>query len=200
MFLNAALVPLNSLLAPLASEVFHSGTESISVLNIAIMGGQIVGMTFYPLVRQKFTLRGKNLLGVGVIYFGVYHILLIALQVFYDNRIFLYIFLTVATAIAGVLLAMMSSFMNIELIKQIDERYMARVSAFSTSLCSAAMPVMSFVISGIVALVGVGAVFVAAGALCVILGVPLFFTRILNVTDIQPGDVPSSETSETVAV
>ena len=51
-FLNAILVPLNSLQAPLAGDILGGGAEILSILGISITVGMLLGSVTYPMVQR----------------------------------------------------------------------------------------------------------------------------------------------------
>ena len=51
-FLNVLVVPVNSLQAPLASEVLGGGAEILSILGVALTLGMIAGSAIYPAVQK----------------------------------------------------------------------------------------------------------------------------------------------------
>ena len=73
-FLNAIMVPLNSLQAPLAGEVLGSGAEILSILGIAATFGMLFGSITYPMV-QKF-MSDRAIWMVGGLGVATFYILL----------------------------------------------------------------------------------------------------------------------------
>lgn len=57
--MNAILVPLNSLQAPLAGDILGGGAEILSILGISITVGMLLGSVTYPMVQR--IILGKGL-------------------------------------------------------------------------------------------------------------------------------------------
>lgn len=166
-FLNAALVPLDSLQAPMANEILGGGAEILSVYGVATTLGMLIGSAAYPMLVQK--VRANVLILVGGESVGLYYLAMILCQPFYSNKIFLYVYVVVSNVILGLLVAMMSSFMNVAIVKQTDQQYLARVSAIMSATACAAIPVTSFVVSFIAAWTSVSNIFILAGIVDMIL-------------------------------
>lgn len=172
-FLNAILVPLNGLQAPLSTEILHGGAEILSILGIAITAGMIVGSAVYPVIQKSINNRGVVLLGgTGI---GVYYLAIVCCEPLYDSRWFMYGFVSVLSFLLGMFATLLNSFMNVGFVSELDEAYFARAAAVTTALSSAATPVVSFIISAIAVMVNVEWLFIIAGILD--LAVMPFFLR-----------------------
>lgn len=170
-FVNGILVPFNSLKAPLVNEILHGGAEVLSILGIALTGGMIAGSTFFPLLRKYLSSRSVVFLscsGVGVYYLG-----LIACIPFYSSKWFMHMYVAVASAIFGFLATLFNSFVNVELVKQINASYLARVASVTTAICSAATPVVSFIVSIAATFVKTEWIYIAAGVIDLLM-LPVF--------------------------
>lgn len=159
--LNAFLTPLNSLMAPLAEEVLNAEAVMVSVLSTGATVGMLIGSVTYPLLRKWLSARLTFALpGFGI---GVYYIGLIVCRPLYDNVIFTYIYVALTTGLLGCFASWLISFMNVELMKKIDEGYLARSVGVVSAMEVAATPVMSFVISAVIGLTGTANIFLWTG-------------------------------------
>lgn len=160
-FLNAILVPFNSLQAPLSTEILKGGAEILSILGIATMAGMLLGSVTYPMVSKKL---GDNKIilfgGSGV---GLYYVLLVVCQPFYTSRIFMYGFVAVASAVFGYFAALLTSYINVELVSSVEESYLARVAAIVSALGTAATPAVSFLMSIIAVFASTQTIFLVVG-------------------------------------
>ena len=170
-FLNAMLVPFNSLQAPLAKEVLHQGAEILSILGFFLTVGMILGSSLYPLVSQK--LSSSKIVFCGGAGIGIYYLSLILCTPLYENRIFTYIFLAVASILFGIFATMLMSFVQIEFVKVVSQEYMARTGAIMDAFGSAATPVMAFIISLLASSVKIHWIFMITGVVN-ILAMPFF--------------------------
>ena len=71
---NAMFVPINSLQAPMVSEVLKSDAIMMSVFSITLTLGMLLSTVIYPAVAYHFT--GKRIIAIVGIVFGLYHITL----------------------------------------------------------------------------------------------------------------------------
>lgn len=165
-FLNVILVPFNSLQAPLAEEILLGGAEILSILSVALTIGMLIGSVTYPVVRKA--MRGKRLVFCGSLCIGIYYLGLIFCQPFYESKIFMYFFVAAASVLFGYFVSLIMSFVNVEVVKQVEESYMARVAAIVSAFGSAATPVASFLVATMAIWMKTEILFAAAGIIDVI--------------------------------
>ena len=172
-FLNAILVPFNSLQAPLTSEILCGGAEVLSVLGIALTFGMMLGTAVYPLLGK--VLNAKGYVALCCMGIGLYYIGLVACKPFYDSKIFMYGFVAVSSFLCGVMVSIFMTFLNIEFVRKIDEEYLARAAGIMSALSVASVPVASVLVSAIATVVATEWLFVVAGTLAIV--VCPFFLR-----------------------
>lgn len=172
-FLNAILVPFNSLQAPLTSEILHGGAEVLSVLGIALTLGMMIGTAVYPLLTK--VLNSKGYVALCCIGIGLYYIGLVACKPFYDNRIFMYGFVAVASFLCGVMVSVFMTFLNVEFVKKINGEYLARAAGIMSALSVASVPFASVVVSVMATVIATEWLFIAAGVMALL--VCPFFLR-----------------------
>lgn len=165
-FLNAMLVPFNSLQAPLASEILGGGAEVLSIMGIMLTVGMLLGSITYPMLQQKIC--EKHLIVAGTLGMGIYYLGLVVCQPLYGSKWLMYALVTIMSTLFGYLVALANSCMSVALVKQVDENYLARVGGIVTALASAATPIVSFVVSAAVVYISTEAFFIVAGVLDVI--------------------------------
>ena len=177
-FLNAALVPLNSLQAPLASEILGGGAEILSVIGITLTLGMLLGSFIYPMVSKK--LSPKVIMVLCALAIAAYYITVPACMPLYKSKVFMYGFTVVIDLVLGMAAGMASAFGNVFIVKRVKEEYLARVGSITCALGMAAMPVTSFIVSGLVAYVSTAKVFVVAGVAAVFVTIAIMFSKTLN--------------------
>lgn len=180
-FLNAVLVPFNSLQAPLVQEVIHREADILSILGIALTVGMMAGTMIYPMIAKLFQARTIFFAGGGSI--GLYYVGLILCEPLYSNPIFTYAFVIVTSLMVGVCIAIFMSFLQIEFIKNTKEEYLARLSGISTAFGALATPVVSFVISAIVQNISTQHVFLITGIIDVCVCGMLLFHKVFRKYD-----------------
>jgi MFS family permease len=170
-FLNGVLVPLNSLQAPLVREVLGAGEIMLSVLQISITLGMIIGATVYPYISRKLSRHAIASLGGYSI--AVYYFTFVFAGNYVDSVLILYIIISVVSFAVGIAVSLFSSLCSVEFVKNIESAYMARVSAIFGATCVAAIPVVSLIISALAGVVSTIVLFFVAGVLDVIICISL---------------------------
>lgn len=170
-FLNGILVPYNSLQAPLISEVLHSTEIMLSVMACALTIGMILGAGVYPYLSRK--LNSRIVASLGGYSIGLFYFSMIVVGRFITSAILMYILMALISFIVGVAVSLLSSFLGVELVKSIEEQYLARISSIYGAACVAAMPVVSFLISAIAGFTPTWLIFVISGVLDIIICINL---------------------------
>ena len=170
-FLNAILVPLNSLQAPLAGDI-------LSILGISITVGMLLGSVTYPMVQR--IIPGKGLWIASGLGIALFYIMLPVCRPLYTSRILVCAFTAVFSFILGYTVALVNSHLSVFAVKRIRTDYLARISGITTAAGAASMPVASFLVSIVVAYVDTSAIFITSGVLALIVTVCMFFSRTLG--------------------
>lgn len=164
---NGMLVPVNSFLAPLVSDVLGQGSELLSVIGVAIAVGSIVGSVFYPMMIKRMSVKmfvfvtGMIMsLGMSLITVG---------SLFKENTLLVYVIAGVLSLVIGSCTSLLSSLFSVQFMKNVEESYMARAQAICGAVSTAAMPILSFIMSGLVKFVSVGELIAASGIFCAII-------------------------------
>lgn len=176
-FLNAIMVPLNSLQAPLAGEVLGRGAEILSILGIAATFGMLFGSITYPMV-QKF-MSDRAIWMVGDLGVATFYILLPVCRPLYTSKILVYTVTAVLTFIMGYTVALVNSHLNVFMVKRIRQDFLARTDGITIALSTASMPIASFLLSVIVAYANTSAIFIASGVLALLVTICMLFSKTL---------------------
>lgn len=189
-FLNAAMVPLNGLQAPMVEVILHSGVETLSVFGIAFTVGMLMGTVVYPIVAKKID-NVAIFWSLGII-MSAYYILLVVLQPFYVNVWVTNAIVAVLSVIGGIAMAITNNMVNVLFMKKVKKEYIARAAAIATSACVAAFPITSFIVSAVVAVISVQAIFIVSGVLT------LLVTAIMSKNAYLLRDEEPEATEETI--
>ena len=174
-FLNGILVPLNSLQAPLASEVLGGGAEILSVIGITITVGTLLGTVTYPILSKYI---GKEIFVIsGGLAIGIYYISLIIAQPAYNSVVFMYVFVAFASLMLGLSVSLLSAFLQVEFVELVEEQYLARAASIMNAIGNAITPIMSLVVSGLAAFLPTGVIFTIAGIFDVIVCLYIIVSR-----------------------
>lgn len=194
-FLNAILVPIDSLQAPLARDILMGGAEILSVLGIALTLGMMLGTAFYPMLGK--VLKAKAFLTMCCLGIGFYYIGFVVCKPFFTNKIFVYAYVALASFLCGVIISLFSTFINVEFVKKIDKAYLARAAGIMSSLSVASIPVASAIVGVLVIFVKIEWLFIVVGILAIV--VCPFFLR-SKVLEENPENVEVQEAQEQCAV
>lgn len=188
--LNAVLVPINGLQAPMAEQILHSGVEVLSIYSIAITVGMLLGSIVYPIIAQKITT--KILYWMEGIVTAVFYIGMVVAEPLYSSKILTYVIVTVLSVLLGIAVSIGSSMITVIFMRKVNKEYIARAAAIATSVGVMAMPVVSLIVSGIVAFVSVQTVFVVSGTIAIVSHVAL--SRFLYLFDERSEEQPEQVT------
>lgn len=191
-FLNAIMVPVNSLQAPLAGEILGGGAEILSIIGIAATVGMLFGSVTYPMM-QKF-MSDRAIWIVGGLGVTAFYILLPICKPLYTSKLLAYIFTAVFTFILGYTVALVNSHLNVFMVKRIQQDFLARIDGITTALSTASMPVASFLVSAIVAYASTSAIFIASGVFALIVTICMLFSKTLG----ESGEKTASESVDAV--
>lgn len=161
LFLNGILVPLNSLMAPMADEILHGGAEVLSMLSVALTAGMLLGSATYPVLNRYF--NGEKILVSSTFIIALFYIILPVCEPLFYQELFRYGTVIVLSAILGYSVAATSAYLSVASVKYVKQEYLARTSGIMSALGMAAIPLFSFAISGIVSVVSTSTCFIAAG-------------------------------------
>lgn len=169
--LNAVLVPVNGLQAPMAEQLLHSGVELLSIFSITITVGMLFGSFVYPFIAQKITpkiLYWGEMVAIFAFYVGI-----VVAEPLYSNKIFTYVIVSVLSVLLGMGISIGSSMISVIFMRKVNKEFIARAASIATSVSVMAMPVVSFIVSGIVSFVSVQTVFIVSGIATVVANVAL---------------------------
>ena len=192
-FINAILVPLNSLQAPLASEILNGGAEMLSVISVSTTIAMLVGTAIYPEVLDKL----GNRMVVGIVGLGIaaFYGAIILFQPVYGNKFLTYIVVAATSFILGTAIAFGQSLVNVLFMSKVNKEYIARASGICTAGSAAATPVTSFVIGSIVTFVSIRWTFIGAAIAALIVTALVIKSEVLSneeangLSDIMPEEV-----------
>lgn len=170
-FLNAVLVPFNSLQAPLVSEVLKVGQVMLSVLGVSITIGIVIGAALYPFLSSKLS---KHLIAsIGGYAIAVFYLMFVVIGYFVSSPRLIYCIVSIISFLVGIAVALLTSFFNVEFMKNIQVEYIARVSAIFGACAVAAIPVTAFFVSILAGFTPTVVLFLLAGVLDIIICIGL---------------------------
>lgn len=168
LILNALLVPLNSLQSVLCGDFYHMGASALSLMNLSVTCGCILGAFVYPYVQHYVSERFWIMLSfvmIAVFYFGS-----VAHQVLLKQEILFSLTLIFLNFMMGMVISYLSTYSSVHLLEDVHENYLARVMAISSSISTMAIPITSTMISVASLFLDVNTLFCIVGVLSMCLG------------------------------
>jgi predicted MFS family arabinose efflux permease len=144
-FINFLLVPLNSLQAPIAEDVFGLGSGLLSVMGMAASLGGILGSVITPMVIDKISAK-RTLISCGVIMGSFLYALSLG-RFLHGLAIPGMILATVCYFMMSFAASLLGGTVMIQFVKTCRKDYLARASAVMGATSTAAMPLGSIIVS-----------------------------------------------------
>lgn len=164
---NAAVVPLNALQTPLAYEVMGQGSEMLSVMSVLLTLGMLAGSLIFPKLNENFSVRANVITGGVVI--GISCMAYTLGSCLKQLPWAVYLLAGVVSFLIGISVSIVSGVLSVQFMKAVRQEYLARVGAIFNASATAAMPVTSFLISGLASKFSVVQIFIVSGMLLVVL-------------------------------
>lgn len=168
--LNIAVVPFDSLLAPIAAEIYHSDARMVSILSISVTLGIMCGSFFYGKIRNK----NYQLLAKGGIILGGYYCVLALLPELHTPVWGTDVIVSVCSLFVGISLGTMITFVQSSFIRSVPEQYIGRISAIRYSISYCLAPIASFIIALSRSVLSVAMIFIVSGMLVIVAFAILF--------------------------
>lgn len=193
-FLNGILVPFNSLQAPLVSELLNTGEMMLSVIGVTFLLGMIIGAALYPKAVKQF---GKEkIYRGGILSIGVYYFSFILEARGLHSPWALYLGVGLVSILVGAMVAEINCLVSVEVMRNIDQAYLARVSALMSSAGVAIIPIISFLTSGLTKVFSIEVIFTMAGILDIIVYIILGSKKRISVINIQENKGVSNQNED----
>ena len=145
--LNLFLIPVNSLFAPIVSEIFCMDSTFLGFFSMMFSVGAILGSLLLPVLLKKFSPSLIVPLSGLVMGFGCS---LIVLGNFVQHQIIpCYLLAFFSASLMSLCAALIGGILQIQFIKETDKSYLARCSSVFNASASAAMPIGSLAVSAL---------------------------------------------------
>lgn len=171
---NGILIPVNCFLTPLVSDVLKQGSGLLSVISMAITVGSIAGSVLYPTLIRHMSAK-RYVFATGII-MSVSIMFLPIGSMFADKAVLVYVVTGGIGLLLGLCASLLGALFNVQFMKNTEEDYMARANAIFSAFVTAAMPILSFLMSGVVKFVAVKELITTSGIFCAIIFL-VFFVR-----------------------
>lgn len=178
MFLNAILVPFNSMQAPFVKEVLNGDASVLSVLGVTMSISSLLASISYPKISKKISPRILMVSCAAAI--GLFYIGMIVAKPLYITKVGIYGVTASLFFVLGVVVGWVNSFASVQFMKIIDPQYLARCSALLTSLSMGVSPIASFFVSVMARVASISTIFIACGFLAIFVTILLLFSKTLK--------------------
>ena len=150
---NSMLIPINALQAPIADEIFGMGSELLSIAGIFASIGGIAGAALLPYLAKVLSPLRVTILGAMMLTAGMACIP--CGRLVKGDAILSYLVISVSFFAMVASSSLVGGMINIQFMKCVDSRFMARASAVFGASATAAMPIGSLIISMFVTYISV---------------------------------------------
>lgn len=180
--LNGLLTPYNSLEAAMTREILHSDAGVLSVVGVALSLGMIAGASLFPTLSRRVPMR--VLLLTGSVLLGAMYLGTVAVGRWAATPLAIYLSISVLMLLAGFGVALLNNFSSVLVLQKCDRSYLARLSGLMGSLCGAAMPAVSLLVSILTGFISTELFFIGSGVF-VLLACGVLFSRRVMPTEFQ---------------
>ena len=143
--LNFLLVPLNSLIAPIAEECYGLGSELLSVIGMASSLGAIIGSAIVPMISGKMSAK-NSLVAFGIILGAAMYALTLG-RYLNGSAVYGYLLAGACYVIMTLSASVMVGILGVQFVKNVEQSYLARAAAIFNASAAAATPVGSVIVS-----------------------------------------------------
>ena len=179
--LNGLLTPYNSLEAAMTREILHSDAGVLSVVG-ALSLGMIAGASLFPTLSRRVPMR--VLLLTGSVLLGAMYLGTVAVGRWAATPLAIYLSISVLMLLVGFGVALLNNFSSVLILQKCDRSYLARLSGLMGSLCGAAMPAVSLLVSILTGFISTELFFIGSGVF-VLLACGVLFSRRVMPTEFQ---------------
>ena len=180
--LNGLLTPYNSLEAAMTREILHSDAGILSVVGVALSLGMIAGASLFPTLSRRVPMR--VLLLTGSVLLGAMYLGTVAVGRWAATPLAIYLSISVLMLLVGFGVALLNNFSSVLILQKCDRSYLARLSGLMGSLCGAAMPAVSLLVSILTGFISTELFFIGSGVF-VLLACGVLFSRRVMPTEFQ---------------
>ena len=180
--LNGLLTPYNSLQAAMSREILHADAGVLSVVGVALSLGMIAGASLFPTLLRRLPVRSLLLTGsalMGAMYLGT-----VAVGRWAHTPLAVYGAMAALMLLVGFGVALLNNFSSVLVLQKCDRSYLARLSGLMGSLCGAAMPAVSLLVSILTGFISTELFFIGSGVF-VLLACGVLFSRRVMPTEFQ---------------
>lgn len=173
--INFIVTPLNSFLAPLASDVYGMSSDFMSICVMLMSGATIVASLVMPRVIEKFSFDTLAISLGSVLGLTCAAVSLGGLVK--GNAVGAYLLGGGCFIMLGFTSGLLSACLNVTFVKTVDHDYLARIGAVFNAIAMASAPVATFIVGIMAVSLSVARILFVFGVLGAVMFLGLFFFR-----------------------
>lgn len=139
---NASMASIDALQTAVVVEIFHREADYLSLLSVTLSVGMLLGGIFYPSIRKK--VHDYKMYFISFVYIGLLY-LVVALYGFRSTHSGMaFLFPPLLYFFYGVMASFLITGLGLQLLENVEQSYMARVSTVYSAIASISTPLASF--------------------------------------------------------
>lgn len=175
-FANAIMAPIDSLQAPIVADVLGQDAAYLSLLNICLTIGVLLGGAVYPMIQDK--INTKLLFALSCLFIAFLYLWIAFMDNSGMNAVgVLYYAIAACYLFYGLFAGFLTSGLGIILMQYTEQEYMSRINTIFTALGEAVVPVASSAAGLLLHFWEINVVFllIAAGIFLSLAGIIVFY-------------------------
>lgn len=160
---NASFASLDALQTAIVVEIFHREADYLSVLNVVLSIGMLLGGIAYPSIRKR--IRDYKLYKVSFAYIGLLYLVVALCSFDSSGSGMVYVVPVILYFFYGVAASFLATGLGLQLLENVEQSYMARVSTVYSAIVSLATPTVSFLAGILTGKIGMQPLFLTIAAL-----------------------------------
>lgn len=175
-FANAIMAPIDSLQAPIVADVLGQDAAYLSLLNICLTIGVLLGGAVYPMIQDK--INTKLLFALSCLFIAFLYLWIAFMDNSGMNAVgVLYYAIAAGYLFYGLFAGFLTAGIGIILMQYTEQEYMSRMNTISTALGEAVVPVASSAAGLLLRFWEINVVFllIAAGIFLSLAGIIVFY-------------------------
>ena len=166
-FANAVMAPIDSLQTPVVVDILKQNAAYLSLLNICLTVGVLLGGAVYPIIQKK--VRSRVLFGISGLFIAFLYVLIAVMEIRHIAAEGIWYYgIALCYLCYGVFAGFMTTGLGILLMKYTDQEYMSRTNTIYTAIGEAVVPVASAAAGVLLKFCGMDKVFLIV-AVCIVI-------------------------------
>ena len=175
---NILLIPFNTLSVAYVKENLMIGVQGVSVMNVSITIGMILGGALFPKIVEK--VKGIVIFILAGVVIGLSYLSLYFIPMFGGASVAIYIGLAVSGLAIGIPASIFIMLIGVTFMSKVDQSILGRVAGINNSLVMAATPIGSFVVASLCTFLSTPNLFLIFGIIIIVLFLGQMYNKALR--------------------